>query len=186
MKLTLNLASRTYVNRRLLYLGYALVLGTLVLLLAFGAHRAWRLRAHSLQLGVQLSTLEKTLGEVGEETEPVVTAAEMARQKAQVTSANAILERDGFRWTVLLDRLEEMTLEGVTIVSLQPDYKARSLRLTGQARSLKELRAFLDRLITSPAFSEVYLLQQGSAKVKTASGAERPALGFSLVLKGVF
>ena len=186
MKLTLNLASRTYVNRRALYLIYALVLGALVLLLAFSTSRLWQLQYHSRAMEERLADLEKRLGEVEEPADPAVTPAALERQAPRGAIAHPLHDQDGFCWTALLDRLEGVALEGVSVSSLQPDYKERNLRLTGQARSVRELRSFLDRMIASPDFSEVYLLQQSNIKVKTPTGSERHAVGFSLVLKGVF
>jgi Tfp pilus assembly protein PilN len=106
--------------------------------------------------------------------------------RQEVALANDILARDSFRWTVMLDRLEEVVQDGITIRSLQPDYREGSLRLSAAARGLPQLSGFLDGLLASGYFTDVYLLDQASTKVKDATGVERPATTFSLLLKGAF
>ncbi|MBE0596299.1 MAG: PilN domain-containing protein [Desulfuromonadales bacterium] len=184
MKLTLNLASRSYVNRRALYLFYTLLIGVLLLLLVFHLAWGWRLHAHSRQVAAQVEELDKQLGEVPDDTALVITPAAWERQATLVGFANVVLERDGFRWTALLDRLEEVASEGITIRSLQPDPKENSIKIAGQARSVQHLQEFLDQLMASSAFPETYLLQQATEKVKASGGSERPVIGFSLLLKG--
>lgn len=186
MKLTLNLASRSYVNRRALYAAYAATIVALLLLGGFNLTRAWRLNVQAGQIETRLAELEARAGAVRGASGGAITPAALEQQRAAIGFANEILLRDSFRWTSLLDRLEAVAVEGVSIRALQPNFKNQALRLTGHARSIKELREFIDRLIAAPGFSEVYLLQQSNEKVKTPAGAERPAVSFSLALKGVF
>jgi type IV pilus assembly protein PilN len=184
MKLTLNLADRSYINRRALYLLYLGAFAVLALYTIFQGGLAMRLHQHGKQLGTQLVQLEKS--RAGER--PAVENSPAAQQslRQEVSLANDILAKDSFRWTTLLDRLEEVTQDGITIRSLQPDYRQGSLRLVAAARELPQLSIFLDRLLASGYFTDVYLLEQSAIKIKDQAGLERPAINFSLNLKGAF
>lgn len=182
MKLTLNLAGRTYLNRRALRFAYGVV--AVFLLLLLGAQGYGYLRDYR-QLGQVerwLAELEARGGIEGEPTRPPLSTAERERLLSDVDFANGILRMDGFRWTRLLDRLEGVLPETVGIQAIRPDYAKGSFSLTGQARDLEALRQFLDNLSASPDFSDVYLRQQ--ARRETPAGGS--LIGFSLEVKGAF
>ena len=186
MTLQLNLASHTYVNRRGLYAFYGISTGLLLLLLVFNISSVWRLRQHRLQVQSHLAELERKLGRERPADAAEASPAEMERERQEVAFANEILARDGFRWTALLNRLEGVAIDGISIRSLQPNFKENSLKLSGVAAGLQQMRKFIDRLLAAPAFSEVYLLSQDTTTVKDNLGSEHQAIAFSLVLKGVF
>jgi type IV pilus assembly protein PilN len=73
----------------------------------------------------------------------------------------------------------------VAISGIQPDYKGKSLNLTGMAREVEDLQQFLDKLLASEHFGDVYLLQQSRLKASGQSEAAG-ALSFSIVVKGAF
>jgi type IV pilus assembly protein PilN len=188
MKLTLNLASRPYVNRRTLYLAYAALAAALVLLLILNSVYALRLRSSGEQVRQRLAELG---GQgAGEGTVTEISPEAMRKQQENIAFANDILRRDSFRWTRLLDHLEESAVEGVAIRALQPDYKERSLQVKGVARGVDELRRYIDQLMASQHFSEVYLLEQSrekdSEKSGKDSGPRAAGISFSIVLRGAF
>jgi type IV pilus assembly protein PilN len=185
MKLTLNLASRTYLNRRALYGFYAVVGGLLVLLLALGVgllvsrHAQVRqIRAHLAELGREVAGAEKAEGST-------FTPAAYQKLLNDIRFANEILAQDSFRWTALLNRLEEVVPERVAISGIVPDYKEKSLKLTGLARGVEDLQQLLDSLIASAYFSDVYLLQQSRLK-EAGQGDAAGAISFSIVVRGAF
>jgi len=169
MKLTLNLSSRTFINRRALYGIYALIGGALGLLLVFNLAFFWRSQAHLRQVREHLAELEKAVGSASEKGGGM-TAAAYEQMLKRIHFANEVLDQDSFRWTALLSRLEDVVPEKVAVSGIQPDYKERSLRLVGVARGVGDLQEFLDNLVDSPHFKEVYLLQQGRVE-SDASGA---------------
>jgi type IV pilus assembly protein PilN len=184
MKLTLNLASRTQVNRRAIYAFYLVVLTALAAVLALNSALLWRMQERSGQVQTSLAELEGSLTapQGYEEIKPE------RRQQLQkeIALANDILVRESFQWTALLGRLEEVAVDGVSLRSIQPDVREGSLRITGQARGNAHLGRYLDKLIASPNFSEVFLLDQAVTKVRDSQGTDRSAVGFSLLLKGGF
>jgi Tfp pilus assembly protein PilN len=186
MKLTLNLASRTYLNRRALYGMYAVVSAMLLLLLALGVFLHLRNQAQLRQLGEHLAALEQeAAGMAKAETGSVFTAAAYEKLRTEIRLANEILAQDSFRWTALLDRLEEVVPKTVAISAIQPDYKGNSLNLAGLAKDVGDLQLFLDNLIASTSFSDVYLLQQ--SRLKEAGPSDTAgAISFRLVVRGAF
>jgi type IV pilus assembly protein PilN len=186
MKLTLNLASRSSINRRALYAFYTAVIGILVLMLALNLGYYTRLQTHNRQIKVHLTKLERDFGQMQEAARGKISPGELELLQGKIAFANKILIKDSFRWTALLDHLEEVVTEDITIRAIQPDYKDGSLKLTGLARGVSELRVFLDALFSSPHFSDVFLLSQSRSEIKDNLGRDREALSFSILLKGAF
>lgn len=185
MKLTLNLASRSYLNRRALYTAYAALGTALALLLVLNLAFYLRGQGQVRHLKVRLAELDRELAG-GQDVAADFSPSAYRQLLGEVAFANEILVKDSFRWTALLDRLEEVVPDKVMIRGIQPDYKAGSLRLTGQARRVRDLRLFLDNLILSPDFNDVYLLQQAREVSKSDRGRAREGIGFSIVVKGAF
>lgn len=182
MKLTLNLAGRTYLNRRALRFVYGVVALLLLLVLGVLTYGYLRDYRHFTQVEQWLVELE-TRGRVeSAPTRPALSGTERERLLSDVDFANGILRMDGFRWTRLLDRLEGVLPETVGIQAIRPDYAKGSFSLTGQARDLDALRRLLDNLSASPEFSDVYLRQQARRETPDGEGL----LGFSLEVKGAF
>ncbi len=186
MKLNLNLASRTYVNRRALLAFYGALSGLLALLLAVNVVFFFRDMAHGRRVKAHLAELDQELGAQLAEAGPEAPPEELKDLRSEIEFANGVLERDSFRWTALLDHLEEVSFEGVTIQTIQPEFKDKTLKLGGQAKGVGELRTFLDRAIASPHFREVYLLDQRTQEVTDTLGRKRQAVSFNILLKGVF
>ncbi len=186
MAFSLNLASRRYVNRRLLFRCYRLAALVLVLgllgLLGYG----WRRIGETRTYRRQLAELQRVAAKEGEGREKPPTAAEQARLEKELAYVENILKQDRFRWTLLFDRLEDLAIEGVRIGTIEPDYQDGSLRLTALARDDRKMRDFLDRLLASEDFSDVFLMEQARLEVKDGNNQPRSAIGFTLVLKGAF
>ena len=183
MKLTLNLSSRTYLNRRALYGLYTLLSCVLALLLVFNVAFYLRSQGDVRQIREHLAKLEKDSGGAREEGASGMTAAAYAEVLDRIDFANEILDQDSFRWTALLSQLEEVVPAKVAVSGIQPDYKERSLRLTGLARGVGDLQEFLDNLIDSPHFNQVYLLQQGRVE-PGATGVG--GISYSIVVREAF
>ena len=185
MKVTLNFASRRYVNRRALN-----QLGILLLLLLLGV-LFFQLSGY-LQSRSQLQKYEKNLTELRQEyqqllgeTPQSLNSQLVEEQNIALQQAATLLKRDAFRWTALFDRMEERLPSGVTITGFSPDYKTQSLNLSGLARDLSDLQSFLNSL-HKDSFDQVFLQNQNQVKVSDGQGGEMLALGFNVKLEGVF
>lgn len=182
MKYSINLASRSYVNKRALYLAYGVCGAVLILGLLFSS-------GYFLKLNRQISTTESRLGELEEkllasqgENVASYSAARYEAVLAEINAANKIIDRDTFRWTELLDQLEKVVPGNVSVEKIEPDHKKKSIKLDGLAKGLKDMKRFLDNLIKSGDYDDVLLMTQ--ATVESDSG--KPMVRFSIELLGAF
>jgi len=88
----------------------------------------------------------------------------MKRYEAKVVGFNKILEASAFSWTGLLAELERSIPPGVTLKDINPDLATGKVSLRGVARSFDDLSRMLHTLGEQPAFHEVFLLRQSTAK----------------------
>jgi type IV pilus assembly protein PilN len=137
-----------------------------------------QIREHLAELGREATSAKQAEGST-------FTPAAYEKLLDDIRFANEILAQDSFRWTALLNRLEEEVPARVAISSIAPDYKGKSLRLTGLAREVEDLQRLLDSLLASTYFSDVYLLQQSRLK-EAGQGDTAGAISFSIVVRGAF
>jgi len=182
MKLTLNLASRRYLNERALKWAYLLLLLLFVFLLLMQAREYLQSRQQGLVYQKNIAKLEEQLqGKIPKR----FTAAQIATQQKDYARAESMLQDDAFRWTALFDRLEGLLPSNVSIQSFSPNYKSNSLVISGVAKNLIDLQDLLDNL-HADSFSQVFLQNQNRVEVLDYQDNKRPALAFSILLEGVF
>lgn len=107
----------------------------------------------------------------------------MKRYEAKVAVFNHILEAAAFSWTGLLAELERSVPPGVTLKDIHPDLATGLVTLHGVARSFDDLSRLLHTLGEQPAFREVFLNRQSTAKA-TAGVAEGVDFTATLIYKG--
>lgn len=185
MKTSLNLASRRYVNRRALHQIVLFVILLLLVLLTFQLRGYLQGHEQAKEQTKDILKLQQEYQQLLGKAPPVFTSGEVERQNLEFGQAQALLQRDAFRWTALFDRLEKRLPDGVSITSFNPDYAGRKLALSGLARDLSALRAMLNSLHKG-AYAQVFLKSQSQVKVKDAQGEEMIALSFQVTLEGVF
>lgn len=184
MKLTLNLASKKHLDRQTVYVAYGVILAFLGMLLLLNLNTVIRGQMQVSTLRGHLSKLEDDAGK-GAKGALAVSPARMQQTQDEVAFANELLEKDSFRWTEMLNHLEEVVRRGISIRSISPDYKEGGLKVSGLARDGKTLRQFIDRIEASDHFAEVFLFRQANVEVDYRK-RKRRAVSFSLELKGVF
>lgn len=182
MEMRLNLASRSYLDRRSARRWMLLVAALLAVLLAVNslyAYRSWQ----------QLQQVDARLAEAGEklaarhgQVRESFSAEAYAQVMGRVAAANELIAAEGFRWTGLLGRFEGLLPDQVSIRSLQPDFKERSLKVSAVAADVPAMTAFIDALLASAEQRQVYLLSQGPEDLPDGS----PAVQFSLVIREAF
>jgi hypothetical protein len=116
---------------------------------------------------------------------PLPTEGQLKNQAAKIEFANAILHKDAFQWSVLLDRLEQTLTVGVALESVGPDPKDGSVRLVGRALTVNNLRGYLGGLSRSEWFSDAYLLEQGRVDSNKPAG-EQSFFRFVIKVKEAF
>jgi type IV pilus assembly protein PilN len=179
MKYIHNLATRAYVNRRTLYMCYALIGSLLTIILLFNLIRGFSLNSDINRNRENIETIESNiLARTGVET------ADYSESNYQdilkrIENANEILLRDSFRWTRFLEQIEAVVPRQVRILSIDPSYKDQTIKLSGQAKNLKSLKLFLDNLIESGHYSQVFIDQQRTESKSTM-------ISFAIQLEGAF
>jgi len=184
MEIKLNLASKPYLNRQsvrlwLLLLGILLVL--LLLLNVSSGYEKFR----------QLQQLDKRFQELNDQVSGMhgpsadYTPEKLVAAKDEVELANQIIAADRFRWTDLLGRFESLLPEDVSIHSIQPNFRDRSVHLTGEARDITALTGFLDNLLTSGDLNQAFLQSHGEIK-KGEFASSQELTGFSIVIREAF
>ncbi|MDV6342679.1 MULTISPECIES: PilN domain-containing protein [Nitrosomonas] len=78
--------------------------------------------------------------------------------RKEITQANAILDQINLPWETLFDAIEHAATEEIALLSLQPNVASRTLRLSGEAKSMSELLDFVEALERELVFENVHLL----------------------------
>ena len=179
MKYILNLATRSYVNRRTLYLCYALSGALLVIVLMFNMLQFFSLRSEISQNDASKKMIEaKLLARSGIDAAGY-DANSYKKLLVNILYANDILAKDSFRWTRLLDQLELVVPKQVRILKIDPDHENRTVKLSCHAKTLKVMKRFIDNLIKAEHYTDVFLDQQ-------ATVSETKVIRFSITLEGAF
>jgi hypothetical protein len=78
--------------------------------------------------------------------------------RKEITQANAILDQINLPWETLFDAIEHAATEEIALLSLQPNVSSRTLRISGEAKSMPELLDFVEALERELVFENVHLL----------------------------
>lgn len=184
MEIKLNLASKPYLNRQSVRL-WLLLIGILLLLLllligSYGYEKYRQLQVlgeRQQELNDQITGIQGPSADYSPE--------KLAAAKVEVELANEIIAADRFRWTDLLDRFETLLPDDVTIHSIRPNFRDRSIQLLGEARDISALTRFVDNLLTSEDMNQAFLQSHGETKKAQSSGGQA-LTGFSIVIREAF
>ena len=182
MEFRINLASRVYLDRRSARRWLLLLSGLLALVLTSSLLYAYRNIEQLQVVDSRLAEIDSRLVAQRGQTASAYTPASFARVMGEVEAANQLIAADQFRWTALLGRLEELLPADVAILSLQPNYRDRSLQITAVARDTAALTALLDALLASPDMQQAFLLNQATS----AQSDSEPVVQFSIVIREAF
>lgn len=154
MRFSINLATRNYVDKRLLN---QVCFGSIVLLVVLSGwnitRASWNL-GEQRQLDSQIQALEGRFN-----SKPGgVSDKDFAQQQAHIRFYNDIIDRKGKDWLKLLDLIESVTPEGISLAAIAPGKKKDELSLDGRARSFAAVRKYLEKLEESSEFTDVMLL----------------------------
>ena len=161
MRYTINLATRTYLDNRLIN-RVAFTLIALLLLLT-----VWNIMGISSNMGEQSRlTSEIAALESKFAMRPGgISEAEFTRQKSRIRFYNDIIVRKSSNWMKILELFENSTPEGVSLSLLTQDKKSEAWKLDGRALSFKKLQQYVERLESSKNFSNVLLLSHQNLAV---------------------
>lgn len=185
MKVTLNLASRRYINRRALNQLGMLIILLLMVILTFQVRGYFQRRSQVQDYQKNLAEMSQEYQQLLGETPRSLSPQQVEVQKIEFHKAEELLQRDAFRWTALFDRMEKRLPSGVSITSFNPDYKSKKLSLVGVAKNLPDLQELLKNL-HKDSFTQVFLQNQNQVTVSDGQGGKTNALSFNVTLEGVF
>jgi len=153
MRFTINLATRTYLDNRLLNQVCWGVIALLVLLLGWNVTRASWNQGELRRLDDEIASLEsrfnKKPGDVSEK--------DFVRQQAQIRFYNEIAGGRRVNWMRQLALIEEVTPDGIAMSLIAPGKDKDDVRLEGRARSFATVRRYLEKLEESEHFTNVLL-----------------------------
>jgi len=184
MEIKLNLASKPYLNRqsvRLWLLPIGILLMLLLLLNGSYGYRQYR----------QLQVLDKRFQELNDQISGIhgpsadYTPEKLVAVEAEVELANEIIDADRFHWTDLLSRFESLLPADVSIHSIQPNFRERSVQLSGVARDVSAMTRFVDNLLTSEDMNQAFLQGHGEVK-QEQNNSSQELTGFSIVIREAF
>lgn len=140
-----------------------LLLGLLIVAAVY-----WQFRATAEENSVWSNRIERLEKQQQQKAAPRTRTASRIREFGQeiqkeIAQANAVLDQLNLPWEMLFDSIEMAATEDIALLSLQPNVANRTLRLSGEAKSMVELLDFVEALEREPAFENVHLL---SYKIK--------------------
>lgn len=175
MRLTINLSTRTYLNRSYLNIGFAALFIILLIFLAINIKGISTTTGETDRVGRELQDLEKKSGSKGRK----VPEAEYQNLAKQISFANEVIKRKTFSWLALLDKLEAVVPDSVTLTNITPDARKKELKLSGTALTFAGLRRLLEQMEDSGHFADIYLVSQADARV----GETQKGITFSINCK---
>lgn len=147
-----------------------------VLLLAIGALWAGQVIQAEYRLNTQIAEFEARLASLGRRAnikpEPPLDATAL---QLAINQANDILKQLSLPWNTLFKTLETTSEKDIALLSIQPDATKHLVRISGEARDLAALLAYINQLEHSGALDHVYLT---SHEVRT-DDAQKP-IAFNL------
>ncbi len=169
MRFTINLATQTYLDKRLLNQICFSALILMVVLLGWNITRASWNQGEKRQLDTEIASLERRLNNKPKG----IADKDLTKQQAKILFYNEIILRKSVDWLQLLDSIENVTPEGVALASVVPGKKIGELKLDGRARSFLVVRKYLEKLEESQNFTDVLLLSHKELKTgETGRGVQ--------------
>jgi len=161
MRYTINLATHTYLDNRLINrIAYA-VIALLFILTVWNSMDISSNMGEQSRLKSEIAAIESRFA-----TKPGgVSEAEFIRQKSRIRFYNEIIDRKRANWLKTLELFENSTPEGIALSSLTPDKKKDAWKLDGRAHSFKKLQQFVEKLEAAKNFSNVLLLSHQNIAV---------------------
>lgn len=172
MQFNLNLATRSYVNLRQLNLAFYILIGLLLLWLAFDVKGIASNIGESQRLQQQIAAMDSKLKGEAKGIPPKEYEAVLAK----IGFANAIIDRKNLDWLHFLNQLESVTPDGIALTAVDPDPEKKTLKMAGVAKNFANLRIFFETLESSTYFRNVYLENQSEVKV----GQTQKGVSFSI------
>jgi type IV pilus assembly protein PilN len=162
VNLQINLATRVYIDSNKVNLTIILCLLLTVCWCSFGMYTLMTNRGELQKFAqYKLKSQSQTTGKVND--------ADYNRLLTEIKTANSILDKRGYDWLTMLDNLELVVPDGVSLKSISPAGKSDLVKLSATARNFSAVRKFIENLESSTKFTDVFLTEQAFVKEGTNS-----------------
>ncbi|MCW5620289.1 MAG: hypothetical protein KIS79_04190 [Burkholderiales bacterium] len=140
-----------------------LLIGALVAAAAFMHYRAvaGALQARNAQVSGLRELTQRTLPALSDG------ASASPEMREQIRKANEVLAQINVPWSGLFASIEAAQDEDVALLAVQPDVRTRSVAISGQARDMTSVLAYMTRLEHDARLREV-ILANHAVKVQEA------------------
>lgn len=136
------------------FVAWALLLGAVLLCgWVFDRQQELQFRREDLQARQERLQHRLSSGRAGAATAPLDAAAQRRIQRA-----NTVIDQLAVPWSDLFSAVESVALRGVAITGLVPNAQEQTLRLSGEAKDLKDVLVYVDRLAEQPMLQQVHLV----------------------------
>lgn len=177
MYFSINLATRTYLDRRLVNRVGVALFTLLSLLLIWNVYRVAINAAELSRVRTENSSFEERLNSRPQG----VSEKEYTKLLATVGFYNEIIGRKVFNWMGLLEQLENTTPEGIALSLVAPDRKNGDIKIEGRAKNFVLLKTYLDKLEDSRVFTSIFLVSHSNIAV----GERSKGVQFTVTCKAV-
>jgi len=135
------------------WLGWGLLAVAVLAAAALAERHSQAVQRHATEAALhqQLSAQWRT-------RQPRAAAVPDAQALADVRRANAIIDQLTVPWDALFDAVEAADTRGLGLLAMTPTARDRTLRLTGEAKTMPELLEYVERLAAQPALKQVHLV----------------------------
>jgi Tfp pilus assembly protein PilN len=174
----LNLSTRPFPAYRLINIALVILLVVLVAVSSWQAvgFRRYSKLARSIRTQEQDTRVEaEALGKRVADLESRLDRPEATAKLNEIGFLNHLIQRKNFSWTRLIGILEEMIPPEVHLTSLAPSIVVNgpiTLDLDVQARSIADVKVFLERLEQSPVFENMKYFAEEKKDPNVASEVE--------------
>jgi type IV pilus assembly protein PilN len=154
MRFSINFATCTYLDHRLLNRVAYCTIATLIVIAGWNVSRVSSNMGEQSRLSAEIAVVQNRPGNKPGE----ISEKEFSRQKTQIRFYNKIIESKSTNWLYLLELFENVTPEGISLSSLSPGKNHDEWKIEGRSRSFKAVQQYLEKLEASKKFSNVLLL----------------------------
>ena len=131
----------------------AVVVGVVVVSEAYGDAAQTHQLAQSRHDQLEARSQQRTPGRDASRSAAIADA----QTQADIRRANAVIDRLVVPWDELFIALEGADARGIGLLSLTPNARDRTLQLVGEARTMDELLAYVERMAMQSGLRQVHL-----------------------------
>jgi hypothetical protein len=184
IRFDINLAAPEIAKKRIERRGCYAVCALFVALMGFDLWKWDEVRSTQAEFGGRLTRVsgevqkaQTDLARLGRPAGPTI----QATLQTEIDAVNDLIRQRHFSWVGFLGDIEKHVSSDISLQRITPGERSGAVMLSGIARTLPDLAAFVDRLQKDEVFQEVFLLDQKQvASEEDAAEEEEGKLEFSI------